>query len=120
MTPLMPSDLFLYAAHLRNGFQYAIARAITWYVKHTSIVAQPSVLLVNSKRDGQQFHILGYTCLLTVGVNPQTTIHRVLDNVLFAKILQVNVCQTCECAEDEQVSDKCTLGVQTGEIHHGL
>ena len=116
---LMECNIFIYATVFCSDFRATITVAVIGYREQTFAVPYRFIFLNNPYRDIQQLLVYRSAGLLPVGSNPFRTV-RTGDNLLFGKVLNIDVGQSRKRSENEQVSDDFQSPVIEFIVNHQL
>ena len=80
------------------------------------IVTKPTVLVEDLQGNIEQFNVYLHACLLSAGTYPNIAVEWTADDILFTKVLQINVGKSRKSAEEKHIANKGLCGCEFVDI----
>ena len=81
------------------------------------IVTKPAVFVEDLQGNIEQFNVYLHACLLSAGTYPHIAVEWTADDILFTKVLQINVGKSRKSAEEKHITNKGLCGCEFGDIY---
>ena len=116
MPGYVPRYMFVDTAFLHDGFEEIAAVDMRGNGEEIPIVTKPAVFVEDLQGNIEQFNVYLHACLLSAGTYPHIAVERTADDILFTKVLQIDVGKSRKSAEEKHIANEGLCGCEFGDI----
>ena len=113
----VPRYMFVDAASLHDRFKLVAAVDVRGNGEETPIVTKPAVFVEDLQGNIEQFNVYFHIRLLSAGAYPNIAVEWTADDILFTKVLQINVGKSRKSAEEKHIANGGLCGCEFWDIN---
>ena len=106
VTGYVPRYMFVDAAFLDDSFKLVATIDMRGNGEGIPIVTKPAVFVEDLQGNIEQFNVYLHACLLSAGTYPHISVEWTADDIIFTKVLQINVGKSRKSAEEKHIANK--------------